>query len=244
MSIFNVIARAARGAGQFAAGAAALAAGGAVLWSTFADRPARQAPGAAVQAPAPNPWIDAPEAGRRFVLTDDRFGREPDLYSVRRHAAGGGRLDQASFGSPGGEGRYLRLSFYRPLDEPVGGASFWLEMARRAGEAGLALERAPSAPDILRTRLGPFEFGALRAAGAAGVRDCYGFRHQAHGPELVVSGIACFGAGDGASPREAVACALESLRLAGAEDDPELRAFFAGAEEPVCGGRRAVPAGG
>lgn len=245
VSIYNVIARAGRAAGQAAVGAAALAAGGAVLWATFADRPARQAPEASGPAAVASPWVDAPDAARRFVVGDPRFGREPDLYSVRRHAAGGGRLDQMAFGSPGGSGRYLRLSFYRPLDEPVGGVSFWLEMARRAGEAGLALERAPSAPTILRTRLGAFEFGALKAVAAGGARDCYGFRHQAPGPELVVSGIACFGdGGDGASAGHAVACVLESLRLAGADDDAGLRAFFEGSEEAVCSGRRAAPAGG
>ena len=100
-------------------------------------RPAgRQAEGQGAGA-----WEEVREAPPRFVLEGPDFAREPDVYSVRRNVAGGGRLDQMAFGVPHEAGPYLRLTFYRPFDEPVAGVSFWLEMARRAGEAGLALER-------------------------------------------------------------------------------------------------------
>ena len=88
-------------------------------------------------------WEEVREARPRFALSGPDFSREPDVYSVRRNVAGGGRLDQMAFGLPHERGPYLRLTFYRPLDEPVAGVSFWLEMARRAGRGGV---RAPALP--------------------------------------------------------------------------------------------------
>lgn len=245
-------------AGQIAMGAAALAVTGLTLGSTLqglGDRTAQPWPtyGAAEElrgsgradsgdanAGMVSPWIELRDAGRRFVLKENIFGQEPSLYSVRRHAAGGGRLDQLVFGSPAGTGPHLRLTFYLPLDEPVGDVSFWLEMARRAGEAGLALERSPPVPGVFATRFGVFEYGALKATGAYGRRDCLGFRRQVSGPrsgrsELLVSGLACLGDGaaDPAFARQALVCALETITLADKEE-AKLKALFDRSSAPVC----------
>ncbi len=233
---------------RFGAGAAALAvamAALASLWGEFAERrPWREAAHEAAAEPTVAPasaWRELPDAARRFVLRNHLFGLEPDFYAARRNAVGGGRLDQMAFGSPFTDGPYLRVNFYTPADEPVAAASFWLEMARRSGEAGFAIERAPSAPDLVSTRLGAFEVGALRAVGPGGARSCLGFRLQSPHPNLIISGLACIArdASEVALAREALLCALEAISVAGPNDDLELMAFFEGTGAPVCRSARA-----
>jgi hypothetical protein len=194
------------------------------------------APDEAVRAEGPGAgaWEEIREASPRFVLSGPDHAREPDVYSARMNVAGGGRLDQMAFGAPDGPGPYLRLTFYRPFDEPVAGVSFWLEMARRAGEAGLALERSPPVPELVRTRLGEFEIGVLRAAGPKGPRPCLGFRHQGREPDFMISGIACLHA-DQALSRQALLCALDAITLAPGQDDEALAAFFDRAGARACG---------
>lgn len=234
---------------RIGAGAAALAitvAALASLWGDFAElRPWRDAAGDAAlserQAALASAWVELPDASRRFVLRNHLFGLEPDFYASRRNTAGGGRLDQMAFGSPFEAGPYLRVGLYTPADEPVAAASFWLEMARRSGEAGFAIERAPSAPDLVSTRLGAFEVGALSAAGPGGARACLGFRLQSASPNLVISGLACIArdASEEALAREALVCALEAISVAAPDHDLALKAFFEGAGGPVCRSARA-----
>ncbi|MFN3889584.1 MAG: hypothetical protein ACK4MV_04230 [Beijerinckiaceae bacterium] len=248
MKLTGTISLAVGRAGRFALGAAALAVAALALGSTIrgpGDGRAPQAPDAS-PAPAVQAWVDLPAAAPMYGLKDNIFGREPAMYRVRRNVAGGGRIDQMAFGAPGEAAPHFRLTVYRPLDEPVGDVSFWLEMARRAGEAGLALERAPPVAQVMRTRLGPFEVGALSALGAEGSRTCLGFRHQSREPPLIVSGFACLGHGaaDPVFAREALACALEAINLVSDDGDAALRAFFDGSEASVCGGGRPAQAGG
>jgi hypothetical protein len=237
-------------AGQVGLGAIALAVAVAALASTYASYADRQRGPADVREPEPvvaSPWADMPDAERRFSLTGNLFGREPNFYVARRNLAGGGRLDQLAFGGGDELAPHLRISIYRPLDEPVGEVSFWLEMARRAGEAGLALERAQPVPALVRTRLGPFEVGALTTVGGETTpRYCLGFRQRSDSPALVMSGIACLGGGasDPVFSREALVCALEAITLRDNDGDAELKAYFEGSEPRSCGAGRPPQAGG
>lgn len=232
-------------AARFALGAAAIGALTLAVGALRVDKTAwsgERASATPAAQLAPAVWEEAQGAPRRFRLTDPVFGREPDLYSVRRNVAGGGRLDQMAFGSPSGETPFLRLTFYRPFDEPMSGASFWLEMARRAGEAGLSLERTPPVPGIIATRLGDFEIGALSAQASSGPRACIGFRREQRAPDFVISGIACAGGGvAGVRLQEALACVLDSIALIGPVDDRELAALFAGRNNTAC--RASAPSG-
>lgn len=239
---------------RFGAGAAALAITVAVLasmWGEIADRRSWRdaAQDADSQEPVVAPasaWTELPDAPRRFVLRNHLFGLEPDFYAARRNSAGGGRLDQMAFGSPFEDGPYLRVGFYTPGDEPVAAASFWLEMARRSGEAGFAIERAPSAPDLVDTRLGAFEVGSLSGVGPGGARPCLGFRLQSASPNLIISGLACIArdASQIGLAREALVCALEAVSVVGPHEDRELKAFFDGTGTPVCRSARSAQAGG
>ncbi|MDP2354672.1 MAG: hypothetical protein Q8M31_01240 [Beijerinckiaceae bacterium] len=241
-------------AARFGAGAAALAIAVAALASMFGALAERQPwREAAQEDAAPQPiiattsaWTELPDAQRRFVLRNHLFGLEPDFYAVRRNAAGGGRLDQMAFGSPFEEGPYLRVGFYTPADEPVAAVSFWLEMARRSGEAGFALERAPFTPDLVSTRLGSFEVGSLTAVGPRGARPCLGFRLQSARPNLIISGLACIArdASEIGLSREALVCALEAVSVVGPDDDLELKAFFEGTGASLCRSAREAQAGG
>lgn len=235
-------------AAHIALGGAAVAVAFAALWSTFGHRPGRPPVASSESAPAPAPaWIELTDAAPRYLLRPDNvFAPEPGYYSVRRHVAGGGRLDQLAFGSPGGEGGVLRLSIYRPLDEPHGGASFWLEMARRAGEAGLALERAPPVPEALATRFGAFEYGDLVARSGETSLSCGGFRLVASRPDLTISGLACPSGQplDASAMRRAVTCALEGVSLAPGEEDMALKAFFVGLHPAGCPQRLSQHIGG
>lgn len=233
-------------------GVAAVAVAGLAVASTLsslaAQRTAAQGPGHGegrahpqTEGQGAGAWEEVREARPRFVLEGPEFGRAPDVYSVRRNVAGGGRLDQMAFGVPHAAGPYLRLTFYRPFDEPVAGVSFWLEMARRAGEAGLALERSSPVPELVRTRLGDFEVGVLRAVSAQGPRPCLGFRHQASEPDFMISGIACLD-GEPEAARQALVCILDAIGLSGGQDDPELAAFFERAGPGTCGPPAAAPA--
>lgn len=239
---------------RFGAGAGALAIAVAVLASTlgaFAERgPWRDAThdvaGLEPAVAAASAWTELPDGQRRFVLQNHLFGLEPDFYAARRNSAGGGRLDQMAFGSPFDEGPYLRVGFYTPADEPVTAASFWLEMARRSGEAGFSLERAPFTPDLVSTRFGAFEVGALSALGPGGARPCLGFRLQSARPNLIISGLACIArdASEVGLAREALVCALEAVSVAGPNEDFELKAFFDGTGAPACRSTRAAHVGG
>ena len=113
-------------------GVAAVAVAGLAVASTLsslaAQRTAAQGPGHGegpahpqTEGQGASAWEEVREARPRFVLEGPEFGRAPDVYSVRRNVAGGGRLDQMAFGVPHEPGPYLRLTFYRPFDEPVAG---------------------------------------------------------------------------------------------------------------------------
>lgn len=236
----------ARQAAGVALGAVALAVAGLALASTLSSATVQTSPAAgpgadtggnspaqAGGARAAGAWEEVADPRPRFALSGSQFGREPDFYSVRRNVAGGGRLDQMAFGAPHEPGPYLRFTFYRPFDEPVSGVSFWLEMARRAGEAGLALERAQPVPELVDTRFGAFEIGVLRASGPQGPRPCLGFRHQGHEPEFAISGVACLNV-EPALARQALVCAIEAVTLAPGDDDGELTDFFERADARVC----------
>lgn len=201
----------------------------------------RAAPAALALPPDPAPvpaWIEDVEGARLFVMQANAFGAAPAFHRTRRQTTGPGRIEQLAFGSPDPGSPHLRLSLFRAGEEAGASVSFWLEMARRAGEAGLSLERAPAVPDLAPTRLGPFHVGALRVRGAEGARMCLGFRLEASAPLLVISGLACADASE-REARDALVCALEGLAIADPAADREAAAFFARARSraPECRAR-------
>jgi hypothetical protein len=175
-------------------------------------------------APIDSPLLDA--GSSIFGLEVAGFVQPPRSEAWTRRA-GPGRMDALTFGEGPGGGDWLRLVVQQagPLD-PLPG-SFYLDMARAAARAGVAVTRA-SLPDLLATRFGGFEVADVALAEGAGARVCLGFRLLVREPDLRILGFAC---GRGRQPdRAALACTLEGLRLLAPGADARVARFFAATE--------------
>ncbi len=182
----------------------------------------------AVRAPEPV-WVEIAKPFQLFSLPAPELAREKSSYQARRHASGGGRQDILTFGGFGEPGPYVRLVIHRVGGEYVPETSFFVDVARRAAEAGLAVTRS-LAPAGLPTRFGTFETADVSlASGSSSEPTCLGFRMSVTKPDMRISGLAC---GSHAKPMERVqlTCLLDRLDLVSAGDDKAMRAFFAGAE--------------
>jgi hypothetical protein len=192
-------------------------------------------PSAPAPAMTPTPvapvsqWVEVRQPLAFFALPDTEFGREPAAYEAQRNRLGGGRVDTLTFGGFGQDRKpYLRLSLYRIGAEPAPAAAFFVDMARSAAQAKLAVTRA-AAPDILATRFGDFQVADIILASGAREESCVGFRHSADSARLRISGFAC-GTPTRPVDRAILACALDRLDLIAAAGEPGLSAFFARAE--------------
>ncbi|MFC0284368.1 hypothetical protein ACFFJB_12295 [Camelimonas abortus] len=143
---------------------------------------------------------------------------KPAVMEAVRHVSGGGRDDALTVGEPDEAGPLLRLSLYRPGSEPQPGGSFFVEVARRAGERGMSVERFVPLPPVA-TRMGPLETALARMDSPGGARNCVTFRQGETAPDLRVSGWICLPDGEAPSP-EAAACVVDAIRWRRVEDEP------------------------
>lgn len=205
----------------------------AALLMTGAGRaPVAEAPA----APPPPRWIDISRPLPMYGLEAPEFARAAFAYAVRRKSDESAREDFLAFGAFSDRQPWLRLSARRGAAD-AGAALFFVEAARRAAEAGLALDRLGQ-PAPLKTRFGDGEFAEARlvTAGGASREGCLAFSVAANGPALRVTGLVC-GPDGAAFDRRRLACLIGRLDLLGAGDDLELKAFFAEAElrrDPSC----------
>jgi hypothetical protein len=157
--------------------------------------------------------------------------------------SGGGRLDILTFGSPKPDSAYLRLAVYRIGEEDAPKMPLFVELARRAADAGLAITKS-SAPSALPTRFGDAESADITLTAAdGGSLACVGIRLDAKKLAWQITGFAC--GGSKVLPRQAVQCILDRFDLNTAGDDRALAAFFAETElhrNPACAGTRMTPA--
>jgi hypothetical protein len=139
---------------------------------------------------------------------------------------GPGRQDALTFGDGPGAGDWLRLSVQQagPLDPAPG--SFYLDLARAAARAGVAVTRA-ALPGLLATRFGAFEAAEVELARGEASHACLGFRLLAGTPDLRITGLAC--GREGPPDRAALACTLDGLHLLTPGVDAGLARFFAAA---------------
>ncbi len=189
---------------------------------------------------AKNAWQEVRNPLKFYSLESVEFGREPRVYEARRHVIGGGRQDSLTFGAavPGAEPS-LRLSIYRFGKESVSDDRFFVEMARRAAQAGFAVTHSAQ-PGDLATRFGTFETADLTLATPVGEVACLGYRLEVATPGLRISGYAC-GAPGRPVDRRSLACALDRLDLVSAAEDRPLARFFVAAEQARgqgCGGAK------
>lgn len=202
----------------------------AAAYAVFAVMP--EAPERPQAAPPPvAAWIDVSRPLPMFSFVGPEFSRQTSTYAMRRHSTGGGREDAITLGQVSENGPYMRLIVHQVGAEGAPAQTLFLETARRAAEAGLALDSI-GAPAILPTRFGPVEFAEAKiaAAGAGKAREgCAVFRFSADQPALRVAGLAC-GPGGVAFPRRQMSCLIGGLDLTAASEDPDLQKFFARSE--------------
>lgn len=190
-------------------------------------------------APAPEPvkpapvgvWMDVTKPLAMFAFESQEFAPAPAAFSMRRHTTGGGREDILSFGNFADEGPWLRLTIHQVGEEGAPDQSLFVETARRAGEAGLALVSLSNS-DALPTRFGVAEWADAKLSSPADVirrENCAAFRFAETRPALRVSGLACGPAGQPYN-RAQMSCLVGRLDLAAAGGDDELQKFFARSE--------------
>jgi hypothetical protein len=193
-----------------------------------AIRPVRPA---VLLAPAPV-WHPIPDPKPRFAIDLPELRGIVPTLEARRHA-NGGREDKLVYGVFESDRPYLRLALFRGPPEAGLPASFFLDLARRAGEAGLAVVRSARIA-TLETKLGPLETAEVVLADSF-ERACLAFRLQS-GSELSAQGWRC--AGPEPQERADPACIIDRLGLLPTADDPSLKALVQDADRrrnPSCG---------
>ncbi|RFB79284.1 hypothetical protein [Methylovirgula sp. 4M-Z18] len=176
-------------------------------------------PAATSAADAEDNWVPADEPVRQFGFEADPAA----AYDVRLNTASGGRMDTLSLGRFGAADGYSRLTVYRPGDEALPTSSLFVDMARRASDAGFAVLR-DAVPFAFQTRFGAFEAAEIMVSDGKVNTSCLGFRRAAVGEPVLIDGFTC---GDQTPDAARTACLIDGLRLASADEDPTLQAFFA-----------------
>jgi hypothetical protein len=165
-------------------------------------------------------------------------------YESRRHAIGQGREDIITLGTFEAPMPYARVALYRPGREGAEPGSLFLDIARRAASAGLAVERSAT-PAGMSSKFGEFEVSDVILDGSGGPRACLAFRHVSADTDFRITGWSC---GTKLRPidRVQLACQLDRLSLVAGADDKPLRAIFLRAErnrDPSCATSRLAAAG-
>lgn len=190
---------------------------------------------AALPRPEGLTWVPVARPLAMFAIDTPLFPREPRLLEARRHAGGGGREEIQTFGAPETGQGFARLVAYRPGSEAGPAGSLFLETARRAAEAGFAVNRS-AVPVEMGTKFGAAETADVVLSRGANRHACIGWRILADDADLRLSGWMC-GVEGRPADRLTLACALDRLDLIAAADDKAVRAYFARAERnrlPQC----------
>jgi hypothetical protein len=190
------------------------------------DEAGRPGGGAAAEHPPARPqappliWQPLPQALPLYAL-EAPAGLGPQAQAARGHA-GGGREDTLALGGPAAPLQF-RLSVTRGVADGAA-SSFYVDLVRRAAEAGLPVERNAS-PRLLATKFGTAEAAPATLGGLAclAVR----FRH----PDLAfrLHGWLC-GSEALKVDESHLACLLDGLVLAGGGEDPAVKVLFTQAE--------------
>lgn len=193
--------------------------------------PIREVRPAMLVAPTPV-WTAIPAPKPHYAVELPQLKALPQIHEARQHA-NGGREDKLVYGVFESDEPYLRLAVFRGAREADRPASFFLDLARRAGEAGLAVVRSGRATAV-STKLGTLETADIVLADSF-ERACLAFRLQHAEIGLSAHGWYC-------APAESrglsdPACLLDRLTVLPAVDDQPLKTLFAQAERrrnPAC----------
>jgi hypothetical protein len=178
--------------------------------------------------PAKPTWTPITKPLRLYALDAPDILTSLTSYEARRHNSGGGRDDILTFGSVDGAHVFLQLSIFHAQQETLPVSSFFLDMARAAAEAGLAVDHS-TVPAPLATRFGSFDVADVALGQASNPSNCLGFRFFVDSPNLRFRGVYC-GTATHPADRGALRCLINRLDLVSAGDDSALRDWFVDAE--------------
>jgi hypothetical protein len=177
------------------------------------------------QAPPPE-WAIVRDAPAPFAWDAPALAGAPRLHEAREHRGGGGRIDVVVAGTfPDTGSAHARLVIRQPGPEAIPPVSFFVELAREAAQAGVAVLRSTQ-PDAITTRFGPVIVNHAVLRGQGVERACLAFQPAAGNGPLRLSGWWCGAESAPASPRD-LACALTHLRVVEGVADPQLRGLLA-----------------
>lgn len=181
--------------------------------------PAEGVPASVLIAPAPV-WIPVAPAPALYAVEN---AAGTPAVEARRHT-GGAREDTLTFGRFG-DARHMRITLVQGSAEPA--RSFFVDIVRRAAEAGLAVSRKAQGR-MVETKFGPVEAAAMTLAGRS-EQDCQAFRFSDRDSGFALQGWIC--GGEAAVMEDAqLACLIDGITLAGA-GSPSLKALFARADK-------------
>jgi hypothetical protein len=170
-------------------------------------------------APAP---VWTPVASAPALYTIEKASGAPAI-EARQHTSGA-REDALTFGRFG-EARHMRVTFIQ--GSPESGRSFFVDIVRRAAEAGLAVSRN-SLSRVVATKFGPVEAAAMTLVGNR-EQECQTFRFSERDSGFGFQGWIC--GADAADMDDAqLACFIDGITLAGVSD-PSVKALFVRAEK-------------
>jgi hypothetical protein len=186
---------------------------------------------AVLVAPAPA-WQAIANPRPHYAIDLPELKALSQAHEARRHA-NGGREDKLVYGVFESDRPYLRIALFRGPREADRPASFFLDLARRAGEAGLAVVRSERAA-TLETKLGLLEAAEIVLSDSV-ERRCLAFRLQHAEIGFSAHGWRC----PAETHEHAIpACLIDRLAVLPAAEDAPLKILFAQAERrrnPICG---------
>jgi hypothetical protein len=177
-------------------------------------------------------WHAVADPESRFTVDLPELKQLPKVTGARLHA-NGGREDKLIYGIFESERPYLRVALFDGPPENDRPGSFFLDLARRAGEAGLGVVRS-GRTSTAETKLGPIEFAEVVLADGL-ERTCLAFR-LANVAGFSAHGWHCAGAEP--QQRADPACLIDRLAVLPNADDGRLKALFREADrrrDPGCG---------
>jgi hypothetical protein len=185
----------------------------------------------------PTPAIDAlggalpiwVHSGQSALLLANAAPALTDLdvtYEAWQHGLGG-RRDIAAFGHFD-VGPYVFFGFYWPGEEAEIAPSFFVDMVRQAGEAGISVIKT-DVPFARSTKYGLTEMAQGVLTDGSGQRNCLVFRHRSADPNVKFSGWAC-GTPEQPLDPEALVCAIDQTRFL-ARDDEALAELLASVDK-------------
>jgi hypothetical protein len=170
-------------------------------------------------------WVTVSHPLKRFALADPELRAMKSAYEGRRAARGHGTEDVLTFSAPDAGLPFLRLVAAYGSGRIASAPTLFVDAARRAAEAGLAVVRAEQ-PVLLPTRFGPLEVASVGIGDAQATAACLAFRLLPQRPEISIEGFAC-GLPNKAPDMASLGCMIDRLDLVDGSGEEELHRFFA-----------------